>query len=372
MGESQLTELHLPIHEPHTQNALHSAYPECTVYGIHPISLILQDGTQQDLIENSPVISLPEDRPFVVLRAAHNDPALKEVILKMRFDEIVNDPRNSAVNEMYFVRDAVPLIEQALPDSLKQKTHFTSIVDMHPDKRSFVSFPIFEGKLIGDVHALNPESPALLSDVIQIIDVLNTIHTVGPTLLTNPHFTFSPSDTRSEIYIKYSADLTRDTRRNVLIQHLGLQRITDLEKVLEDNHALLTRRQDFFIVGDTNPSNFIRDQKGALCMFDWERMGKTNNPAYDYVFLFTDAWTAPDVQDQIIKYIIDTNSTIPDFQEYFRLDFIFNRGTGELAHWLQKRDSTADMEFKKGTQRAIDRLTSLLMDAINFKGIWKK
>jgi hypothetical protein len=363
-GESHIAETNIQVLDPHTQEALNLVFPECRSYSIHPATLIQQDGTQNDLYHN-PDIKLPENRWVIVIRAAHPDKNIQEVIFKMRFGDPKNDPRNSEVNEMYFVRDAIPVIQAALSPALRQKIRFTNIVAMHPEMRSFISHPVFEGALAGGIHMINPYSKDLLTEATAICDVLTTIRNIGPELLQNSHFTFSPKDTRVRIFNKYSADL--EGRRKILISHFGTDFVARLEQLLNENKTLLTNSEEYFIAGDTNPSNWIRNPDGTLCLFDWERMGKTNNPAYDYGFLFTDLWNVPRIQDQVFNHIISTN---PDILEPFRMDFIFNRGTGELVHWLGTRDYATGGQ-QQWAKQAIFRLTQLLYEAVNYNGIWK-
>lgn len=82
------------------------------------------------------------------------------------------------------------------------------------------------------------------------------------------------------------------------------------------------------------------------------------------------------LQEKYFRYSVVLNKDIPDYLEYARLDFIFNRGSGELNYYLEEIEKLKEKgvdekdAYFQECVTARDTLGTLLKAAVIKDGIW--
>ncbi len=290
-----------------------------------------------------------------------NDKGEKQIYKR----RIGDDPRDSANNESFFLQNIAPEIVNQLPENLKNVVRFPNLKGRHIDQRSFLE-EYFEGKLMGNVHKADSDL-LTSSDLRAIADTIKMIQIHGDKWIRDPNLHLKKSD-EAKVYQKYLQDLQH--REKGLKEILGIQSYDELSQLLEDKKDLLLKERVFLAGSDIQGSNIIKIENRQLGMIDWERLNLTNNPALDYCFMYAVLWDSPSLQEEYLRYVLSQNQDIPNFKEYFRLDFIFNRGTGEMNYWLRQLQDAQTQERKSECEKAIGRYRSLVKDAIDKRGVW--
>lgn len=328
-------------------------------YGVSPVAIIQGGGEFNNLAPRAS--EEIRDRPFLVMEVKSNSG--ERQIYKRR---IGDDPRNSASNESFFLQVIAPEIAQQLPEHLKPLIRFPNLKGRHVDQRSFIE-EYFDGVVMGNVHKASSDLFTSY-DIHAIADVIKIIQTYGGKWIGDPNLHIKGYIER-RVYEKYKPDLQR--REKGLRSTLGDKDFEELAQLLEKEKELLESDDVFFAASDVQGSNIIKIENGQLGMIDWERINVTNNPALDYGFMHAVLWDNPQLQEEYLRYALLQNQDRPNFKEYFRLDFIFNRGTGELNHWWGQLQGAKTLDEKTECERAIARYKLLLKDAVNKKGVWE-
>lgn len=307
------------------------------------------------------------DRPFCIILAAH--PQEREVILKVRTRE---DPEHSARNEINFLKSIAPIIANAMlveGHRLSNRIRFPRLIKSREEEVPTLCLEnYFQGRATGSIHRADIEvlTEQDIEDIADFIDffqservqieIAKVLGDTGRKLL--------------DFFGKYSDYLSR--HREKLISCVGEDHVNSMNTILSDRQNFIQSGPKIFAARDINPSNIIKTESDELAMIDWERCGVTNNPATEYGFLFVSLFSAPELQEKLLRKIKLAHQDDPDFFERFRLDFIFFRGTGELNYWLNAQmiaESDAEREI---CQDAIERLSQLMRDAIDKSGIWSE
>jgi hypothetical protein len=125
-----------------------------------------------------------------------------------------------------------------------------------------------------------------------------------------------------------------------------------------------------------------KDANGKKWLFERERCTHSPNPASDMVAFFTTLWPEQGengeqgLQEKYFRYSVVLNKDIPDYLEYARLDFIFNRGSGELNYYLEEIEKLKEKgvdekdAYFQECVTARDTLGTLLKAAVIKDGIW--
>lgn len=327
-------------------------------YGVYPEALIQGGKDFSDLAPRA--TEEIRDRPFLIMQVVASNG--EKQIYKRRMGD---DLRGSASNESFFLQNIVPEITEQLPEHLKDVIRFPDLKGRHVDQQSLVE-EYFPGKIMGDVHKASADL-FTSADLHAIADVIKIIQTNGGKWTEDPNLHFKGSIER-KAYEKYKPDLQK--REKGLRATLGDENYEQLVLLIEKEKELLSSDGVFLAAGDIQSSNIIKMDNGQLGMIDWERINLTNSPALDYGFMYAVLWNNPQLQEEYLQYALSQNQDKPNFKEYFRLDFLFNRGTGELNHWWERLQAAQVPEEKAECESAIERYKSLLGNAQNYKGIW--
>lgn len=337
---------------------LENVLADLRAYEVSPVAIIQGGKEFSDLAPRA--TAEISNRPFLVIQVLNN--AGEKQIYKKRMGE---DPRDSAKNEALFLQNIVPEIVKQLPEHLKNIIRFPNFEGRHPDAKSLLE-EYLEGKIMGSVHKASTELFSS-SDLQAIVDVMKIIQTVGGKWIDDPNFHFKAPPER-KAYGKYALDLQK--REKGLRSAPGNENYERLGLLLKEKDGLLSSEGTFLAASDIQASNIIKMENGQLGMIDWERINVTNNPALDYCFIYAVLWDNPQLQEEYLRYAILQNQDRTNFKEYFRLDFIFNRGTGELSHWWNQMQEAKTPDEKKECEKAIERYTSLIGEAMDKKGAW--
>lgn len=341
----------------HDKN-LRAVFEDLDNFGVKPIAVI-QGGQEFDDLAPRANQEI-RDRPFMIMEI--EDKKREKQIYKRR---IGDDPRESANNESFVLERILPEIMAQLLGNLKNIIRFPVLKGRHVSQRSFVE-EYFKGKIMGDVHKASTDL-FTVNDLHVIADVIKAFQVHGGKWIGDSGLRLKEPAER-KAYGKYKPDLEK--REKGLRATLGDETYERLMPLLEEKKEFLSRENDFLAAGDIQASNIIKMDNGQLGMIDWERINATNNPALDYCFMYAVLWDNPELQKEYLQYALSQNQEMPDFKEYFRLDFIFNRGTGELHHWLGQLQGAKTPDKKLECERAINRYKTLVTDAIDKKGVW--
>jgi hypothetical protein len=168
---------------------------------------------------------------------------------------------------------------------------------------------------------------------------------------------------------KYHYDLPH--RQTSLIETLGQDRVDQLKRYLDSPEVtqLINRQPMKLTLADIQPSNIIK-RNDRLSLVDWERISKTNNPAENYGLLFTTLWSNPELQIAYYQQVMELNQHNSEFAELFRLDFLYNRGTGELTYWHQQSLVAKTAQELDLYLEAEQQLASMVNQALYQQGVW--
>lgn len=341
----------------HTEN-FRAVFEDLHNYGVLP-TRVIQGGVEFNDFAPDTTREI-RDRPFVVMEV--EGASGERQIYKKR---IGDDPREATNNESFFLQSIAPEIILLLPEHLKDVIRFPGLKGRHVDQKSLLE-EYFEGKTLGSVHRASTDL-FTSDDLHAIADVIKTIQINGGKWIEDPNLHFKgPAERKA--YDKYKSDLQK--REKGLRAALGDENYAQLTTLIEKERELLSSDEVFLAAGDIQGSNIIKMDNGQLGMIDWERINTTNNPALDYDFMYAVLWDNPQFQEEYLQYALSQNQDKPNFKEYLRLDFLFNRGTGELNHWWERMQAAQTSDEKVECETAIGRYKSLLGDALNKKGIW--
>lgn len=336
-----------------------AVFADLRSYGVSPVAVI-QGGKEFNDFAPRTTQEI-RDRPFLVMQVSANDSGETQIYKR----RIGDDPRGSANNESFFLQNIAPEIMEQLPEHLRNVILFPNLKGRHADQRSFVE-EHFPGVIMGDIHRAKSYL-FTSSDLHAIADVIKIVQTYGEKWIGDPNLNLKGPSER-KVYEKYKPDLQR--REKGLRSTLGDNEYEELELLLEEEKELLLSEEVFFAASDVQGSNIVKMENGQLGMIDWERVNATNNPALDYCFMYAVLWDNRELQEEYLRYVLSQNQDKPNFKEYFRLDFIFNRGTGELNHWWNKLQVAQTPEEKAECEQAIGRYMSVVGDAMSKKEVW--
>lgn len=345
-NETARTEIHKAI------------FADLGAYGVYPTALIQGGKEFSDLAPRA--TAEIRNRPFLIMQVADSNG--ESQIYKRRMED---DPRESANNESFVLQSILPKIMAQFPQQLRDIIRFPVLRGRHADQRSFVE-EYFQGKIMGDVHKASSDL-FTVNDLHAIADVIKIIQAQGGKWIADPNLHLQGT-TERKVYEKYKPDLQR--RETRLRKTLGNEKYEQLMLLFKDQETLLSSEKVFLAAGDIQASNIIKMENGQLGMIDWERVKATNSPALDYCFMYAVLWENPQLQEEYLQYVLSQNQDIPNFKEYFRLDLIFNRGTGELNHWWDQLQEAKTPDEKAECEKAIERYTFLLGNAMDKKGVW--
>lgn len=305
-------------------------------------------------------------RPFCIIFAAH--PEKRDVVLKARTKE---DQSKRAANEIDFLKFIAPVLTSLMSESgrnVTNKVRFPSLIDSRKgDPPTLCLENYIKGRISGSIHQANPE---ILSEE-DIDELITFIRFFQDELSADKIEEISPESEfpRVDVYDKYKGDFNR--RKDDLELLIGRDAVDQMESILVENEERIRNWRTVFGSCDINPANIIKTQSGELALIDWERAGFTNSSAYEYGFLFATLWSNPDLQQKFLQKACQINQDDPEFKEKFRVDFLFNRGSGELLNYWKKALEIADTEEEREIcHRAINRLSALIKDAVSKSGIW--
>lgn len=333
-------------------------------YNLEPLA-VLQGGTvYADVYAPSSDTPDVTNRPFVVLKVRNDTDSARSYVYKT-ISSGDEDVERKMRNEAAFVARLAPLIQEVIPDSRQNKIMMPgSFIAEENTGRSIIVEEFLEGNPIGGVHETYPEVTE--DDVFAIADFIHGFGTLSLDTVRRTAPAVKLKQSRAEGYRP-----NFDKWRGKLTDVLGYTSVSTAEELLEDSSDLVEGLPERFAAIDINPSNILKDTLGRLGMIDWERIAITRNPAFDYNFMYATLWQFPDLQEKYLRYVLQSNSDVPRFKDYMRVDFIFNRGFGELAYWYDiaydKNRSTVDREKAR---QAIDSLKGLVTDAIDKRGSW--
>jgi hypothetical protein len=251
--------------------------------------------------------------------------------------------------------------------NITNKVRFPSLIDSRKgDLPTLCLENYIEGRVTGGIHQANPE---ILSEE-DIEEIVKFIRFFQDELSAERIGEISPESEfpRVDVCDKYKGDF--DRRKNDLESLFGSNLVDQMGSILLESEERIRGWHTVFGSGDINPANIIKTQSGELALIDWERAGFTNNSAYEHGFLFATLWSNPDLQQKFLQKACQANQDDSEFKEKFRVDFLFNRGSGELDYWKRALEIANTEEEIETCHKAIDRLSALIKDAISKSGIW--
>lgn len=319
-----------------------------------------EDARLEELLETS-------KRPFCIIFAAHPDKG--DVVFKARTKE---DPRKSAENEINFLNDVAPVLMSLMSENGRlaaNKIMFPTLLDAKKGEPPTICLENFiEGNLVGSIHRADPN---VISEE-DVAEIVAFIRFFQNELSTEKIKQISPESEFPTLHVfdNYAGVLER--RRQVLEPVIGKDMIDHMQLFLTENEETIRNYGSVFGSCDINPANIIKTQTNQLALIDWERAGFTDNSAQEYGFLFVSLWSNPRLQEMFLHEACKMNADDPEFMEKFRIDFLYNRGSGELYFWKKALDVAADEGERAMCLEAIERLSQLLQDAVNKKGIWSE
>ncbi len=302
---------------------------------------------------------LDSNRPYIVLKT-FSKVQNSHFVYKARLTE---DFRSSALNELFFLKHVAPHLKSRLPKHLLDKIRFPKYIKGHHKQPSFL-MEYIEGKRLGGIHVFDLKV-LKEQDLYILADAIKSIHKLTPGELKNiaPKIKLWPS-------IEEQYHLHLSARLKMVQKTLGKKYSLRLLSQLISNQNFVNLGKDLFAIIDIQPSNIIKSNNGQLCLVDWDRISVSKNPAVNYGFILTDLWVDPALQQKYFDYVLKINRSVKNFKEYLRLDFIFNRGIGELAYWAEELQAAPKASEKEQAALAVTRLSELLKQAINQIGMW--
>jgi hypothetical protein len=323
-------------------------------FGVRPLRLV-QGGLLFADIRGSLDSKETVDRPFAIYEVEGQDSS--KMIYKKR---IRQDPRNSARNEIAFYRDISPAIRSLLPASSRIK--IPAFINANLQDPALLE-EFIDGQSAGGIHIVR-EGVLDASDLSEIARFIKTMQGIPyGKILRLGGMTLG-------ISLEEDYETNFEQREPFLHASLGNQDTDRLKDIIKSASENFDRFPPIFAGVDIQPSNIIKTSDGKIGLVDWERVSATRNPALDYSFLFTDLWDNPELQESFFHEILDLNKDVPNFKEFLRLDFMLNRGSGELAHWQMYSEDVDTHEERERCGNAIDRHSKLLVDALNTDGLW--
>jgi hypothetical protein len=275
---------------------------------------------------------------------------------------------HAAEHEILFLQYLAPQVLAKLSSLPQTKVHFPQLYNCSLARKSLLQ-EYCQGQLIGTLRYIDPQVLEE-SDIPTIIDVIDSIKSLP---LESDVMRSLVSDqlalTDIDVIAKYNFDLPN--RAAKLSQALGQPVVDCLNKVLRDltNTHLFKNQSMQFTAHDIQPSNIIK-RNGQLCFIDWERLCRSNNPAMDYTFFYASLWNSPTLQSMYLQQVLQRHQDQANFKELIRHDFLFNRGTGELAYWIDRRSQEPDKPEIERAEAAIQALSLQVKAALAKQGQW--
>ena len=144
--------------------------------------------------------------------------------------------------------------------------------------------------------------------------------------------------------------------------------IDKLRNILEKNKVLLENQPLVFNNQDINPANIIRTENG-ITVIDWERLRQVPNPAAAYNHIIESHWRFPELQDEMVKRVLELNKDVPNFKELFRTEMLFYKYSF-IYRSLSKNLNLPEKE-KEEAQTGLSSVLRFIKNAVDNEGPWK-
>jgi len=299
---------------------------------------------------------------YLVFEGAHPD--RETVLFKIKL-EVSPDQRKTGHNEKCFYEDLLPEIEENMPAGIEHIKIPELYESGHNDEGSYVVTKFAEGEQLGSImEAEKPLSSAEFDDLTRFIRFfqdflsLEKVKSLSPNMALNkdePNSTFEAHKSRFEQF------------KEKFIENLGQEYTDKMEQLLTDNEELIRSSMNVLSNQDIIPQNLVRSNSD-LYLIDWERL-KISHAASAYNHIIGAHWRWPELQNEMIKKVLEMNSDIPNFKELLRHEMIFyNYSTG----LLYMKDKTDVPQAKQALwQEAGQAFVKSLKDAIDETGVWE-
>lgn len=301
---------------------------------------------------------------YFTFEGAH--PELKTVLFKLKLQDV--DPRGSAHNEMLFYRDIAPELEDFLEEKpLKLPELFDA--GYSEEGHSFIITEFAEGEILGSLP-YDAEKPLSIEEFQQLIELIKYFQeTLTPEKVkeSSPEMVFDPSKANST-YKKYGEILKM--YQNKWADVLGPEYIAKLGKLLLENEEFLKSTPEVINNQDINPANIIRSQDGTFTVIDWERLRKVPNPAAAYNHIIESHWRYPELQDEMIRRVLELNKDDPNSRQLLRIDMLFAKYSF-IYHPLSL-DPNLSQEKSAEVKAGLASVLRFIKQAVDEEGPWKK
>lgn len=345
---------------PESERMVAEIYADMREFKVSPVSLI-QGGAITNYVRPD-VLGAEQGRPFTIFEVASR--VNQKLIYKAKVKE---DTRCSATNEISFLSDIAPALQAEMPMEIRDGIRFPRV---EASKSEVLPTALLMEKMEGvETGGVHEASPGVLTknDLDNIIQFIKTFQSKGTAKIIQKFI--DPGKLRKQKVIDtYLREIKN--REPLLRPFLGDEYFEKIMGLLDEKREFLSGDDQVMAAGDINPSNMIKDPKGRLCFIDWERIKMTNSLAYDYTFLYATLFSDPELQAYFREQAVLANAENPDFPESLRCDYIFDRGSGELSHWLQQAKEASTEEERTKATKAVESFRQQLIDAIDKKGIW--
>ncbi len=155
-----------------------------------------------------------------------------------------------------------------------------------------------------------------------------------------------------------------------LAEAFGVEYVQKMEELLLKNEDFLKTTPEVFSNQDIIPSNIIRSKDGTLTLIDWERLRKVPNPAGAYNHLIEAHWRFPELQQEMIRLVLEQNQDIPNFDLLFRIDMIFLKYS--MLYPNKFRNTELSTEERETAEAGFRAMVDFVKDALDEKGSWQK
>ena len=306
-----------------------------------------------DILQGGELLTLPGDnepgRPFIV---SSGKQAGRKVVCKF---PTTPDVYSAARNEILFLQKATELLELTNAE-IKLPVITWSRLDPPGLAEEF-----FEGKPMGSINML--QKGVSYQELDAIVEIIASCQDVDLSQLMKNCSGLEIDDFDHRfMYRSYRFEL--DYREDLVRPSLGDEYFNRMKMLLGESERFLSGGQPLLAAGDINPSNILRLEDG-LAFIDWERLRVTDSPALDFGFMFAVLVTMPDKQ----RYFFDkaVRSTKNEkFPELMRLEYIFNRGTGEIASLISR-----NRKYGENNNDRVRLLVGSVKQAIDQTGPWE-
>lgn len=300
---------------------------------------------------------------YFIFEGAH--PEEQTVLFKLKLDNV--DDRKTAHNELHFYQDLAPVLESSLEEK-KIKIPKLLKGGFSEEGHSFIVTEFAEGEVLGE-KPYDAKKPLEIEEFQELIEFIKIFQdTLTPEKITelSPELKIENAK-NSSTFSKYSEIMKM--YENKWNDTLEPEYIGKLKQIFTSTRELSENSKEFFNNQDINPANIIRTKDSAT-VIDWERLRLVPNPGAAYNHIIESHWRFPELQNEMIKRVLDLNEDDPNFRDLFRLDMLFSKYSFIYRDFV-KNPNLPENE-KEDAKNGLNSVIRFIKNAVDEKGPWKK